>query len=416
MTNNKKKDRRRPNKYLLMLLTLFVIGATVDVSAVSSITCLFGLLCNPNPIIGIGNITLLPANDTVLGGAYSLNCSSTDKFSQLLTNGSLVCTPDVSSGNISAVKTITLVAGLGSNESPIVNNASLYLLNASLNFLGGVFLGSNCTAGSYYDSYYSNTTPVCTPEVGDISGVIAGTGMTGGGTSGSVTLNINPTIPFITEGNMTSTLPASIGIPQWLIIFVEFFGDAVLTDRSIFGTENVTFSDLNKFGVNNYLTGASVDNDAGVSIGATQTTTASLYTANYTNSTFIAGVKMVLSTGRTDVIGLMKVATALRLSTARTGLMFFRNTTTSANWTAQTCNAGTCTNTTLQAGDTNFHDFKINVPYGTFAEYYIDNVLVANHSTNLPTTDIAWIGMWSENNLGTAINTRVDYIYYRRPR
>lgn len=399
-----------------MLLTLFVIGATVDVSAVSSITCLFGLLCNPNPITGIGNITLLPANDTVIGGAYSLNCSSTDKFSQLLTNGSLVCTPDVSSGNISAVKTITLVAGLGSNESPITNNASLYLLNASLNFLGGVFLGSNCTAGSYYDSYYSNTTPVCTPEVGDISGVIAGTGMTGGGTSGSVTLNINPTIPFITEGNMTSTLPASIGIPNWIIITLEFYGDTLDGIPVLLGTQATTNAETNKLGVHTFTTGTIIGNDAGISISQNAITSSSFYTANQTNSTFMAGIKLNVATNRADAIGLIKTSASQALASTRTGLMFFRNTTASANWTATTCNAGTCTSTTLQAGDTSFHDFRINVPSGTFAEYYIDQVLVANHSSNLPTTNVAWIGVWTETTDTGADITSIDYVYYRRPR
>lgn len=178
MTDDNKRNRRKPNKYLLMLLGLFIVGASVDVFAVTSLTCLFGLLCNPNPITGVGNITLLPSNDSVLGGVYAFNCTGTDKISQILTNGSSICSADIS-GSGSAVKTITLVNGLGSNESPIVNNASLYLLNATNLQLGGVFV-ANCTAGTVITGWNGSNYPTCSTVnngSGTVTSITEGTGI-----------------------------------------------------------------------------------------------------------------------------------------------------------------------------------------------------------------------------------------------
>jgi len=84
-----------------------------------------------------------------------------------------------------------LGAGLVANESPILTNATLYLQNAAQSVLGGILLGTNCSASSYFDGWNSNYSPRCTAEVGDISDVTASTGLSGGGTSGAVSLYLN---------------------------------------------------------------------------------------------------------------------------------------------------------------------------------------------------------------------------------
>lgn len=50
--------------------------------------------------------------------------------------------------------------------------------------------GASCSAGNYVSAISPSGAGTCTAEVGDISGVTAGTSLTGGGTTGAVTLNV----------------------------------------------------------------------------------------------------------------------------------------------------------------------------------------------------------------------------------
>lgn len=51
-------------------------------------------------------------------------------------------------------------------------------------------VSSTCAAGQFFTAVAQNGTATCTTEPGDISGVTAGTSLTGGGNSGAVTLSV----------------------------------------------------------------------------------------------------------------------------------------------------------------------------------------------------------------------------------
>jgi len=154
------KKKSKHDKLWLFIVSFMVMGALVDVNAqVSSLSCLFGLTCNPNPITSTGNITLKPANVTELGGVYNYNCTGTDKFSGLQSNGSFVCSADTTgSGGVSQ---ISLGLGLTANQTPITSNATLYLKNATPSEIGGIFT-SNCTSGNFVSGFNSTSGVICT--------------------------------------------------------------------------------------------------------------------------------------------------------------------------------------------------------------------------------------------------------------
>lgn len=167
------KPKKRFPKIILFVLSFITMGALVDVSAVTSLTCLIGIACNPNPITGMGDITLLPANDSFLGGVYAINCTSTNKLSQILTNGTPICSADVSGSG--GVTQITLGEGLTANQSPILTNATIYLLNATPTTIGGIRVG-NCSVNNFVNGFNSTNGVTCN-GAGTVTSITQGVGL-----------------------------------------------------------------------------------------------------------------------------------------------------------------------------------------------------------------------------------------------
>src|ERR1041385_69438 len=109
-------NRRR--RFLLWVLAFITMGAMISVNAgIDSLTCLNGILCDPNPILGVGNLTLKPANVSELGGVFAGNCTTNYFAMGILDNGSLNCAlpPNGTGGNSSNGTVTSILRGYGFN-------------------------------------------------------------------------------------------------------------------------------------------------------------------------------------------------------------------------------------------------------------------------------------------------------------
>jgi hypothetical protein len=88
---------------------------------------------------------------------------------------------------------------------------------------------------------------------------------------------------------------------------------------------------------------------------------------------------------------------------------------TSPNWLAVTSNGGsrTETNTGIAVVANSFSRFRISVNAdGTSVGFYIDDVLVATNTTNIPTVNLTGIGIKIGNLIGTTVSKSLytDYV------
>lgn len=134
-----------------------------------------------------GDVTL-NADAAYLQRRVSSSCSVGSSIRTINADGTVVCEPDDNSGgDINEV-----VAGIGLSGGGTTGNISL---GTDTTYVQRRVRG-NCSVGLSIRTINADGTVVCEPDDnsgGDITGVLAGTGMTGGGTSGDVTLNADPT-------------------------------------------------------------------------------------------------------------------------------------------------------------------------------------------------------------------------------
>lgn len=121
-----------------------------------------------------------------------LSCTGTDKVVGLSSNGSVVCAADQSGSawttgaglNLAGSTLSVAYAGTGTAITAARSDhshAGVYLpVGASL----------LCGPGQFVTGVQSNGTVNCASETGDVTDLIAGAGLQGGGTSGSVTLSV----------------------------------------------------------------------------------------------------------------------------------------------------------------------------------------------------------------------------------
>jgi hypothetical protein len=102
-------------------------------------------------------------------------------------NGTVVCAADANAGgDITGV-----TAGAGLTGGGATGGVTLTVDTAAIQ----ARVTGTCAAGMYVTGVNQNGTVVCATDAvgtGDITGVTAGTGLSGGGTSGAPTLSVNP--------------------------------------------------------------------------------------------------------------------------------------------------------------------------------------------------------------------------------
>lgn len=145
-----------------------------------------------------GNITI-NADTGTIQSRVSGNCAAGESIRIINSNGTVTCEPDSDSGgDITGVTAGTGLSGGGS--------AGGVTISADTSALQSRVAGS-CIAGQSIRIINSNGTVTCETDDnsgGDITSVTAGTGLSGGGTSGSVILNVN--IPFIQSSSASGGL------------------------------------------------------------------------------------------------------------------------------------------------------------------------------------------------------------------
>ena len=178
--------------------------------------------------------------------AHSVNLSSTGNIGALPVGSvNINQNVDMSSFNLTASHFIgdgSLLTGLvgvnDTNESARMDNLANY----------------SCTSGDFVLGFEGNATPLCgTPSgSGDITAVYAGTGLTGGGTSGDVTLNVGQGVGVIVDSDNVSVNTTYLdGIylksesdPVWLADKPNYYNKTVIEG---FGYYNLSDFDYNDY-------------------------------------------------------------------------------------------------------------------------------------------------------------------------
>jgi len=199
-------------------------------SGVTSITQGSGLSFSTNPLIATGTISLAQAiNNVTIGGVRVANCSFLTSVVGWDTAGSPIC-------GITSLEQITLGIGLGSNETPITFNSTLFLKNASSTEIGGV-RASNCSGTDKLNGITGGGVFTCGTDLfndGTVTDITQGTGM-----SFSVSpLTISGTISLAEA--LTGTRGGVKIINCSAGSFISGYGATVIPTCTIGGTGTIT--------------------------------------------------------------------------------------------------------------------------------------------------------------------------------
>ena len=258
-------------------------------------------------------------------------------------------------------------------------------------------------------------------EITDLAGVVI--------KKNGTTIMSSPSIVNFTEGNYdilenpTGTLEARIQKPFDPTTDSEIFDDFISFNSGItkFGelqwvfayagavgsiTQNAYAIDVNHPGTVRLNAGSGLNADAKITGRTTDSSITYGILGNTPNMRFVCGVASPSASlsSKLQIIGY-----AESIITPAVGIYF--QATDTGNWQAVTNDGTATTSDTGVAQATTFKRFEylINAA-GTSVAFYIDGVLVATHTTNIPTTGLKPI-FYIKTTEGVAKSLDMDYFY-----
>ena len=195
----------------------YEIVADYSSGVVTKVTGGVGL--SNTPASGTGNVTLNVDTGTIQR-RVSGTCPAGQSIRVISDTGAVTCEVDDNAGGDITAVTVTGGSGLlGGGTSGSVNiNTDPNVLQKRIQNGGG---SGGCASGYYLQAVSNTGVPTCAADLhegGDITGVVAGSGLLGGGTSGTVTLNVNwadvestSHTHALTDGRITGILPLAKG-------------------------------------------------------------------------------------------------------------------------------------------------------------------------------------------------------------
>ncbi|MBC8414191.1 hypothetical protein H8E50_11065 [bacterium] len=134
-----------------------------------------------------------------LQNRVSGSCGAGSSIRSIASNGTVTCEPDdIGSGDITGVTAGSGLLG-GGTSGTVTLKADTSVIQSRV--------GGTCSSGNSIRAIASNGTVTCEPDdigIGDITGVTAGSGLTGGGISGDVSLSV--AMPLVVRGILGSTI------------------------------------------------------------------------------------------------------------------------------------------------------------------------------------------------------------------